>query len=274
LQEKLFLLGVGNVARWVVAQAQGQFALYGTSRDTAKAERLKQSGIETIVLTSEFLETKSEALRPLLKDAFVLVSFPPDGIGDRKLARVADHLRGLIYVSSTHVYGNRSGLIDECTPIDEDFPAAHARLEAERLWQEKGAVVLRAPALYGPGYGLHMKLKEGGYRLPNEGENYTSRIHLKDLGRIIIAAFQRPLKAGSTYLVGDLKPASQKEVVCWLCARMGLEMPPSVPLDAVSAKQRVNRQISPKKILADLDLKLEFPTYKEGFEQCLEIGDD
>jgi hypothetical protein len=265
--QKLLLLGFGNTAAWVTTLAGGQAQLIGTTRDASKAARLKAKGVTPIVL-SDSLDDGDE-LKEAFKDACVLVTFPPDGNSDERFSQLASSADKIIYVSSTHVYGSRTGIIDEATTVDSDLQSAKPRLHAEAVWQKQGAIVLRPPALYGPGYGLHMRLKEGVYKMPEDGANFSSRIHFWDLAQLILSALAKPLERGSTYLVGDLKPTTQKEVVSWLCERMALPMPPPVPLSEVSDRLRVNRQISPRKILADLSLELKFPTYREGFEHCL-----
>jgi nucleoside-diphosphate-sugar epimerase len=110
----------------------------------------------------------------------------------------------------------------------------------------------------------------GSYAIPGNGDNYVSRIHLKDLARIILACFQKPLPPRSVYVVGDLQPATHKEVALWLCEQLKLPLPASAPLDTVSPTLRNNRQISSKKILRDLAITLEFPTYREGYADCLQ----
>ena len=268
----LFFFGVGNTAHWVAAQVDGRYSMTGTTRDAMRVDQLKQSGIEAIILNADALDAHLAAIRSKLDGADVLVSFPPDPKNDHRFAPLVQNARAVVYISSTGVYGRKTGMIDESVQVDSDYDPAKPRLDAERIWQDNGAIVLRAPGLYCPTYGLHVRLRNGTYRLPADGKNFTSRIHLKDLGRIILETFEKLLPARSTYVVGDLKPATQLEVVTWLCERMNLVMPQSVPLDAVADTLRANRQISSTKILHELDLELEFPTYKEGFEHCLSHG--
>jgi nucleoside-diphosphate-sugar epimerase len=203
-------------------------------------------------------------------DAFVLVSYPPDRASDERFGALIEGARGLVYISSTGVYGKHAELVDESTEVDAHSESNRDRLAQERFWAERKAVVIRAPGLYCPTSGLHVRLAKGTYRLPGDGTNYTSRIHLKDLGRLILAVFEHPLPVASTYLVGDLKPASQIEVITWLCAKMNLPMPQSVPLAEAPKSLQANRRVNPAKILAELNFTLEFPTYKEGFAHCLE----
>jgi len=275
--EKLVFIGFGQVARWVAKSACETHQLIGTTRSAARAEELRTYGLETHVLSGE-LEKDCQALAKLCESACVLVSFPPDGKTDRyltqALAKNSLGAKAVIYISSTGVYGKETGVVDESTPVDSSFGNNTVRLDAEENWRKIGAIILRAPGLYSPDSGLHTRLLSGTYKLPGDGSKFTSRIHLKDLARIILAIFSRtasskPIAPGSLYVVGDEKPTTQLEVVTWLCNRLHIPIPESVPLEAVSETLRGNRRVSAQKILKELNLNLEFPTYVEGFSDCL-----
>jgi hypothetical protein len=267
-RQKLFFLGVGQAALSVARNAQGRFNMCGTTRDANKITLLTNANISPIFLKTELTETDKYSLTRSMEGANLLVSFPPDGISDRELALLSSTCRSIIYISSTGVYGGHMGLVDESTPVDYGIGAL--RLGAEGTWRKIGAVVLRCAGIYGPDSGLHLRLKKGTYRMPGNGSNYTSRIHIEDLARIVLAAFEKPLPKGATYVVGDLKPARQYEVISWLCELMQLPMPAGASLNELSVSLRGNRQVSSSKILKDLNLTLNFPTYKEGYIQCLQ----
>jgi hypothetical protein len=269
-QQKIVFFGVGATARWVASLARDQYQLFGTTRDTEKIPVLKNLGIEPRLTSTTMTELEREDFVSLVEKANVLVTFPPDGHSDQDWAVLAGGAKRIIYISSTGVYGRQIGEIDESVAVDDKSSEATPRIAAENIWKEQGAIILRPPALYSRETGLHLRLRNGTYRLPGDGSSYTSRIHLKDLARLILAAFEKPLERGSTYVVGDLKPARQKEVVTWLSSQMKLSMPESVPLSMVSTHLSSNRRITPTRILKELGIELEFPTYKEGFLNCLE----
>lgn len=285
----LLLLGVGQTARAVLAFLRSgkgdEFGIefqtiYGTTRSLSKASELSEMGVEPILFEAPLQfhcsdrfdsgEDKTfNRLSEVAANACVLVSFPPDGVSDRMLSLCAKKAHRIIYISSTGVYGKTQGLIDENSPVDKSQESAHLRLEAEEIWHRLGAIVLRAPGLYDFSYGLHLRLLSGQYRLPGDGTNYVSRIHLEDFARLIVAAFARATP-GSTYVVGDLKPSTHLEVVKWLCAELKLPMPEKQPLSEANPTLRGNRQINARKILSDLQVTLAFPTYIEGFSDCLQ----
>lgn len=259
---KFVFLGFGNVARYVNRAIPDCDPRFGTTRSSSKAPDLDAQGVSPIVLAD--LEMPMTALSEACRDAFVLVSFPPDRNLEESLGACTAGASRIVYISSTGVYGRRRGVIDESTPVDRDDEHSTNRLESEALWLERGATVIRAPGLYGPDYGLHLSLLARKYRLPGDGESYTSRIHLEDLARIVLAVFEKNL-AGRVFVAGDLYPCTKKEIVEWLCRRLGLEMPASVPVEEVHYTQRGDRRIDAGAILRELDLRLLYPTFREGF---------
>jgi hypothetical protein len=273
--KKILLLGVGNTAFaladfYLNSDEHGsQRLLFGTTRSADKTLTLLDRRIEPI--HDDGSDTCLSAIEAAAEDACVLVSYPPDpgGVSDLRYAPLLQKAVKIVYISSTGVYEGLDGRIDEATAL----PASHSasgerRLAAESFWRERSACILRAPGLYGPQTGLHLRLLSGSYRLPGDGSNHVSRIHLDDLASIIDAAFGLAAQ-GSVYVVGDLKPATHFEVVSWLCQKLSLPLPPSQPLAAVSATLRGNRQIDSSRLRNDLQLELLYPTYVEGFTDCL-----
>lgn len=265
MSTRLLLLGVGSAAHAVSQYAMAYDTKYGTTRNPDKVLNLRESGLVPLVYDRND-DTTFQSIVEAAVGAHVVVSFPPS----EEDARFAEAIRDadkIVYVSSTGVYGTTSGVITEETPVERSADT-QARLGAEAIWREQGAIVLRAPALYGPEYGMHLSLASGRYRLPGDGSGYSSRIHLYDLARIILKCLSVGERQ-STYVVGDEKPAPQAEVVSWLCSRMNLDAPLSIPLQEAHITQRANRRITAGKVLKDMDITLDYPTYEIGFEHCI-----
>ncbi len=264
----LLLLGVGNAALAVNKAAHGSYeTIYGTTRQPEKMPYLLDRQITPILCDAMFPESLVK-IREIAMDSHVVASFPPDEVSDSVLSETVSTAAKIVYISSTGVYGGLSGIIDEASPVDSGNPATTARLRAERSWQECGAIVLRAPALYDTNYGMHRSLLAGKFRLPGDGTRYSSRIHLDDLAAIVLKALLLA-PCGATYVVGDETPCPQIEVVQWLCDRLRLELPPSIPIEQAHITQQGNRQINPRKVLSDLGISLRFPSYRDGFEHCI-----
>jgi NAD dependent epimerase/dehydratase family enzyme len=267
MKRKLVFLGVGNTALAVRREASSYADYVGTTRSVERMQKLEEARINPVLIEvgeNEIHSSELEALKTDLRDADVLVSYPPDKLSDSFFSSLAAEARRLVYISSTGVYGNLTGRIDEVSPVDLESASSRARLAGEDIWRNLGAVVLRAPGLYSASSGLINRLKTGTYRLPGDGSNYVSRIHLDDLAQIILASFQLA-KPGTTYVVGDSKPATHKEVVDWLCQRLEIPTPSAVPLSEVHETLRGNRQICSDRVLRELGVKLRYPTFKEGY---------
>lgn len=264
---KLVLLGVGACASAVARAARGTYRIVGTTRSEARVPVLTALGIEPVVAE----ELAASAASELVDGADVLASFPPDGTTDQRLAPACRSARSIVYVSSTGVYGAHFGRVDDTTPVDRTSPHEVERLAAEDAWRASGAVVLRAPGLYGPTTGLHKRLASGRFLLTGEGKNPISRIHLDDLASFVLGALD-PSHRGETFVVGDLAPVSQREVVAWLASAMGLPMPGSADPETVHHTLRGGRAIDPTRAIERLGVTLRYPTYKEGFTAALAAG--
>jgi hypothetical protein len=270
MTRKLVLLGVGKTALAVRRAAKGYPEFIGTTRSIEHMPLLEDAGIKPILIKSgELMVAEVEELVEALRDADVLVSYPPDKRADQFLSGLVNEANAIAYISSTGVYGTLSGRIDEVSPVDLQSPSSVSRLHAEEVWRRQGAVVLRAPGLYSADSGLIQRLESRTYRLPGDGSNYVSRIHLDDLAQIILASFKSP-KPGSTYVVGDTKPATHREVSEWLCLKLHIPFPESVPLAEVHETLRGNRQICGEKVLRDFSIRLKYPTFREGYASALE----
>lgn len=260
----LVLAGVGQVSRAVIKQAGDLRKITGTTRDPRKIFELVSAGITPLIMPLP----SAEVFESVCVDADVLISFPPDGETDKILAPGVRVARRVIYLSSTGVYGSIEGTIDDTTPIDPDH-GENKRVEAEKIWQSVGAIVLRVPGIYGTDSGLHLSLKSGKYRLPGDGDRYSSRIHVDDLATIIMAVFSAEKLERNCYVVGDLSPCTQREVTTWLCEKLELPLPESIPLDQAHRTLRGNRQVNPRNLLHELGIELRYPDYKAGFTAIL-----
>jgi nucleoside-diphosphate-sugar epimerase len=260
----LVLLGVGPCGLAVARAARPTRRLVGTTRSAERAKALEAAGVEPVVAPA----LSPDEAGALTRGADVVVSFPPDGETDRRLAPACREARALVYVSSTGVYGRHVGTVDDTTPVDTADPHGASRLAAEAAWREIGAVVLRAPGIYDASTGLHRRLLAGSFRLTGDGSGIISRLHLDDLAALVLAALDPALR-GETFVVGDLAPVPQREVIAWLCERMRLPFPPSADPSQVHPTLRGGRVVDPKRALERLGVTLRYPTYREGFAAAL-----
>jgi len=177
-----------------------------------------------------------------------------------------------IYFSSCGLYGSDP---DDDTWIDEDTPVtpdgamqnvASDELEIDRCTFERPRrVVLRLAPVYGPGRGVRQRMKAGTYKILEEGQHVTSRIHVDDVVRVVFAA-EEHAPAHSLYLVADDEPTTQGEYAKWLSDRLGVPMPPNRPMieAGFSRAAHRNRKIRNAKLKRELALELQYPSFREG----------
>ncbi len=261
----LMLIGTGHLAKTIIDRQKGNQRIIATTRNPNRIFELAELKIEPLIMPLP----SAELIAPLAEDANILVSFPPDGSTDAILAPACSRARSIIYISSTGVYGSKTGKIDDTTSVDQNDERMRPRLAAESIWREHGAMVLRVPGIYGPKSGLHLRLRDGSFKMPAEGGNLISRIHVEDLADIIIEIFNRGKLVDSTYLVGDAHPCTLGEVVTWLSNEMHVPMPESVPLQDANHTLRGNRAVDSSRLLQEINYKLKYPSFKEGYRHCL-----
>jgi len=277
----LVILGCGfigsRLARAAIAAGR---TVRACTRSPAKVAALAELGVEVIAIDA----AKQHQFGPALanqRGATVVYALPqiPGMIAGETVRRAthAAHNAGVgkfIYLGSAGVYGKRPEdhlVIDEMSSVSLDDRTAFHSDEAAVSAEGSGGlhtVILRMAAVYGPGRGVRARLRKGDYQMVDDGAHWISRIHVDDLVRILFACEARAA-AGSLYLVGDDRPTSQREVVDWLCARLGTPLPPSVPLFGTDGRAAVMRarNISNALLKRDLDLTLLYPSFLEGEAQ-------
>lgn len=256
---RVLVLGCGYTGTAVarLALARGQSVL-GSVRRAESAEALRAEGIEPLLAP----ELDAGIAAHVDAQTHVVVAFPPDGVTDARIAGALARAAAITYVSSTGVYGDRSGVIDDDTPLPEPLPARSQRLLAgENAYRPFGATILRSAAIYGEERGLHRRVMRGEHRIPGDGSHTISRIHVEDLAALILAT--RTVR-GETFVVGDLEPAAHLEVVRFVCESHGLALPPFAPLHEVPESLRANRAIDPRRALRVLGVTLRYPSFRQG----------
>lgn len=255
----MLVLGCGYTGTAVARLALGRGqTVVGSVRRPEAAEQLRAAGIEPLLVP----ELDAGIAAHVDAETHVIVTFPPDGVTDPRVAGALAHAAAITYVSSTGVYGDRSGVIDDTTPLPEPLPPRSQRLLAgENAYRPFGATVLRSAAIYGKDRGLHRRVLRGEHRIPGDGSNTISRIHVDDLAALILAT--RTVR-GETFVVGDLEPAAHLEVVRFVCDTYGVPLPPSAPLHELPDSLRANRAIDPRRALQMLGVTLHYPSFRQG----------
>lgn len=275
------------------------------------ARRLTEQGVEvlgTTRRTERFAEIEAAGARPALADAMdpaslrPLVEWQPHVVFDMvRPQRIGEDrytiwgtqniasgfegqpLEALVYLSSTSVYGRRSGeWTDEETPLAPASPLGEARVEAERVYLDlvrNGSLparICRAPGIYGPGRTLRERLETGAYRRLDDEQLWVSRVHVEDLANGLIASWicGRP---GRVYLLCDDHPVTGQEYAELTASLLALPLPPAVDREdirqelsqsaferRISARRCVNRRMH-----EELQVSLIYPSVREGIPAAL-----
>jgi nucleoside-diphosphate-sugar epimerase len=245
------------------AARQRGLAVLGVVRSAASAADLRARGLEAT--DQGALDVARERVGAA---THAVITFPPDGVTDAQLALLLSHARAVSYLSTTGVYEELEGVIDDLTPLPASpSPKYAAVLAAEQSYRAVGAAVLRSPGIYGRERGIHVRLARGDFRLSGDGSRFGSRIHVEDLAALLLASAETPAE---TFVVGDLEPCRQRDLVSWLCERLSVAFPASAPLEQVHETLRRNRRVDAARALSRLGVTLRYPSYREGLADALE----
>jgi nucleoside-diphosphate-sugar epimerase len=130
--------------------------------------------------------------------------------------------------------GGRDAWADETTfyPVEEGIAAAaiSAARAMETAIEQSGLdwLILRGGLFYGPGTGFDedwfARARAGKLRLPGEGEDYVSLLHIADMAAATCAALAR-WPSRQALIVADDQPAQWREVLTYVCALAGADLP-------------------------------------------------
>jgi nucleoside-diphosphate-sugar epimerase len=280
----LFCFGLGYSALALARMIAGDgWTVTGTCRSAETAAQLRALGFAAFPFDRD---------RPLPAAAMsgathVLVSVPPDAVGDPVLDRLGDDIAALPglswlgYLSTTGVYGDRAGgWVDETAALLPSGERGRRRVAAEAgwiaLWRRRGAPVhiFRLAAIYGPGRSPFDALRAGTAKRVEKSGQVFSRIHVEDLARVLRASMSQ-LRPGAVYNVCDDDPAAPEAVVAYAAALLGVPPPPLVPLAAAGLSAMTlsfyddNKRVANGLIKKELGVALRYPDYRSGLAAML-----
>lgn len=252
------------------------YHVIATTRQPERLTALTRLGVSVLPLEAAD-ETSLARLRDSIPRGLrVLHSVPvlrtPAGWLDPTPALVGvlrDSAERVVYLSSTGVYG-ATPLVDESTPSAPRTLREELRVEAERCvttgpWQ---SLILRPAAIYGPGRGVHVSIREGKYFLIGDGSNYISRIHVEDLAAVAHAALLAGLEGA--WPVADEEPCPAREIAAFCTGLLNLPMPPNIDNPPSDDTRRANRRVNGSAIRRLLGVSLRYPSYRSGIPACLD----
>ncbi len=241
------------------------------------ARRIASSGIAAGIVTtnrSTFDLWRGDSI-DIPDGALVLHSIPllqRDGEWARTMPRLGPMLAAraarVVYLSTTGIYG-AAHLVDETTPPAPRVPRERLRVEEEDdvLAGPWKALVLRPAAIYGPGRGVHVSLREGKHRMLGDGSNFISRIHVDDLAAIAEKALFSNLTGA--YPVADDEPCTAAEITAFTCGLLGIPAPPPSGKLPDADTRGADRKVDGRAIRRLLGVDLRFPGYRSGLPAAI-----
>lgn len=281
---KFFIFGFGYTAQNLAPEliAHG-FKVIGTSRTLDKTQPNS--------INPQIIDLNYQSIEENLKQAtHILICIPPvSAIGDIVLNKYQEliikqypYLTWLGYLSSTGVYGDKQGdWVDEesaCTPHTK---TGIERLKAETAWYQFAKErnlplhIFRLSGIYGPNRNAISRIMQGKKQSIFKENQVFCRIHVEDIVATILASIQSP-KPLSIYNVSDDEPAPIHVIDSYASSLIKQNPPSLVPFaDAQLSPMEQefyanNRRVSNFKIKRELNVRLKYPSYKEGLSNIWE----
>ena len=221
-----------------------------------------------------------------------------DVIFDSKIKNAIPSDSKLAFVSTTGVYGNHNGqwVNEDSEPKCKITTKAFSYLTIEKQWNNTFAgtaigccCIFRCSALYGKEFSALHTVKKNGFSNNNdESESITpltSRVHLDDVGRAIVAYMIEDKNDGNSEVVNlsDDMPAARNNVMKFafdLLQQQGILVSNKVSNPKQDKSERSIRRGKESKRVSNKNMKellkpyggLKYPSYNEGLKNILAIN--
>lgn len=291
---KLFVFGLGYAATSAVNQcaphcrAEDDGWIAATTRNAEKADRLAACGLRAHVFDGQ--TAGNAQMRQDMREAtHVLISISP-GEQDPVLAQHAEDLKAskalewIGYYSTVGVYGDHQGAwVDEAGELRPVSRRSKERVTAEDAWCALAnecnvpIALLRLAGIYGPGRNGFVNLEAGKARRIVKPGQVFNRIHVADIAAITEAMVLR--KAQGVFNGADDEPAPPQDVVEYAANLMGVPVPPDIDYDTANMSPMgrsfygETKRVSNKRLFSELNLQLQYPTYRHAFDALWQNGD-
>ena len=280
-------LGLRVARQWLTA---GQ-AVGALTRSHGRAEKLRDMGLLPTIGDVTDLTTLSTL--PIAEQIVYAVGYDRQSSASRRevvvqgienvLHALPDGCQRLLFVSTTGVYGQTAGeWVDETSVTTPDSESGRLAVEAEHRCQElcraRGLelIVLRMSGLYGPGRLLRrVEQLQAGEAISGDGSAWLNLVHVNDAALAVRTAAARPISRGQqqVWLMSDDLPVSRQTYYGEL-ARQTNAPPPVFDALADSRIHGLGKRCRNAAIKAELNLHLQFPSYREGLVASLQETTD
>ena len=283
---RILIVGCGDIGLRVARALRGRASLRALSSSPQRAAELRQAGVKP--LTGD-LDLPATLRRLAGLGQRVIYLAPPPGAGwtdPRALAltralRLRPLLQGMVYASTSGVYGDCQGQIAMETRATNAYTQrALRRLDAEKSIRFLGqaasvrASILRVPGIYAPdreGGTPRQRLEKGMPVLQARDDVFTNHIHADDLARACVAALWRG-QPQRVYNVNDDSALKMGDYYDLAADLYGLPRPRRLPRSVASDQlplmllsfMNESRRMDNTRMKRELRLKLRYPTVHSG----------
>ena len=198
------------------------------------------------------------------------------------LAALPSDTGRVVYISTTGVYGPASGeWVNEQTPTAPERAGGRASLAAEKILTKhplgKRSVILRLAGIYGPERIPYLDKLLAGEPLAVPSAGWLNLIHVDDAAAIVLAsekwAATNPKTDGPEFFcVSDGQPVVRGDYYREIARLIGAAEPQFVapePDTPAAARARSDKRISNRRLMSTIDVKLRYPSYREGLAAML-----
>lgn len=281
------IFGCGYLGRRVAElwRGAGERVLVVT-RSAQRAAEFRAAGFEPIVaditnpvslVPQSFVPADGEPLETVLfavgydrQGSSSIHDVYVDGLRNA-IAALPPAIKRFIYISTTGVYAQTGGeWVDEDSPCHGEREGGQACLAAENLLMQQPlgprSIVLRFAGIYGPGRIPRREDLLAGRPLAAPADGYLNLIHVDAAAQVVLAAELAPITP-RTYLVSDGHPTVRRDYYAEVARLYGAPPPQFTTPDPDSpATKRAasNKRVKNQRMLAELDVRLMYPTYREG----------
>ena len=282
--KRILIVGSGDVARRALPWLTRRFRVLALVRQPEAAAELRALG--AVPLVADLDDRRSLHRLAGIADAVLHFAPPPQsGAGDPRMARLLAALasrrslpQGLVYISTTGVYGDCAGArVDETRPCRAQTARGRRRVDAEQRLRSFGrrnrvrVALLRAPGIYAADRLPLERLRRGDPVLAADDDVHTNHIHADDLARIACLALFRALP-GRAYNASDDSTMRMGDYFDAVADRFDLPRPPRVARAQIAEKlspltlsfMSESRRLDNRRLKRELRLRLRYPTVSDG----------
>lgn len=282
-QEKLLLLGCGDIAQRLASRLGEKYTITGVRRQPRPVP-----GLELLQADCRALDDMRRVLQQP-QDVIVMTMTPSDSsdLGYQQayvdtmktllqaLSEQAYQPRLILLVSSTSVYGQQQGeWVDEQSPTEPSHYSGKRLLEAERLLRVSPYrhCIVRFSGIYGPGRRRLIDQVIAGHGTAKTPLLYSNRIYIDDCVGVLahLIEKQKTRTIDPLYLASDSAPVALYEVKQWLAEQLGYgpEYLQPKSLESLGRNLRSSKRCSNQRLLESGYL-FECPTFREGYRRVL-----